>query len=175
MDAWKYKGRKATDVARELDMDIDDFLDAIFTKGYYCCPKCGEIVDVEQLGNDLECPCDNCSCKECDNKGWILSWNTLDDFNEIQKCDACEKFKTDKEASSHAIKELLTPHKKELDEAYKSGYNMACWEKENAGTLKMSEFSLSLIPDEYREGMSINDAMFFNTTVISIAMTISRG
>ena len=60
MDIWKYKGRIATDVAKELNMDIDDFLDTIFDKGYYCCPKCGEIVDIEQLGNTVSGQCDKC-------------------------------------------------------------------------------------------------------------------
>lgn len=112
------------------------------------------------------------ACEVCNDKGWILSWNTEEDFNEIQKCDECEIYKTDKEAAYHAIKELLTPHKEELEKAYQRGYDMACWDKHCAANVKMSMFSLFLIPDEYRDGMSLNTATLFNTTVICIAKGI---
>ena len=55
-----YKGRLAPDVAKELGMEIDNFLDEMFDSGYYYCSHCGEIVDVEQVGTSLNEPCDKC-------------------------------------------------------------------------------------------------------------------
>ena len=63
-EPWKYRSRLATEVAKELKMEIDDFLDELNDAGYYCCPKCGEIVNVEELGNDLDKPCDKCRMKK---------------------------------------------------------------------------------------------------------------
>lgn len=36
-------------------------------------------------------------CSLCDNQGWFLS-NDADGNDEIQKCDTCNVFKSDKEA-----------------------------------------------------------------------------
>ena len=63
-ESHKYKGRMAIDVAGELNMEIDDFLDDLFDTGYYCCHKCGEIVDVEQLGDKLADQCNKCESKK---------------------------------------------------------------------------------------------------------------
>ena len=38
-------------------------------------------------------------CLDCNNQGWILS-NNEDFNNEIQKCDNCDVFKSDKEAQN---------------------------------------------------------------------------
>ena len=112
------------------------------------------------------------ACEECKNKGWLLSWNSDEDFNEIQRCDACEVFSCDEEAAIHVIKELLTPHKEELKKSYQKGYETACYDKLSVANMKMSMLALSLIPDEYREGMDMHTAMLFNTTVICIAKGI---
>ena len=63
-EAYKYRKRLATEVAKELGMEIDDFLDDLFDAGYYCCPKCGEIVDIEQQDNNLNKKCDKCEVRE---------------------------------------------------------------------------------------------------------------
>lgn len=56
----QYKGRIAPDVAKELGMNIDDFLDELWPLGYYHCPVCGKIVDIEEVGDELETPCNRC-------------------------------------------------------------------------------------------------------------------
>ena len=48
------------DVAKELGIDIDIFLDSLIEKGYYHCPKCGKIVNIEEVGDELETPCNKC-------------------------------------------------------------------------------------------------------------------
>ena len=63
-EAYKYKGRNAKEVADELSVSIDFLLDELNDSGYYCCCKCGRIFDVEQLGNDLDNPCDDCRVKK---------------------------------------------------------------------------------------------------------------
>ena len=37
-------------------------------------------------------------CEDCNNQGWIVSFNSEDLKNEIQKCDNCNVFKHDEEA-----------------------------------------------------------------------------
>ena len=39
-------------------------------------------------------------CSLCDNQGWFLS-NDADWNDEIQKCDTCNVFKSDKEAQNY--------------------------------------------------------------------------
>jgi hypothetical protein len=56
----QYVGRIPPDVAKELGVDIDDFLDEIHDQGYYYCPKCGKIVSSEELEDDYENPCNAC-------------------------------------------------------------------------------------------------------------------
>ena len=38
------------------------------------------------------------NCEECNNKGWIDTYNTSSNIQEIQKCDECKVFVSDKEA-----------------------------------------------------------------------------
>jgi ribosome-binding protein aMBF1 (putative translation factor) len=38
------------------------------------------------------------NCELCNSVGWIDTFNTEDRLQEIQKCDDCNIFKTDKEA-----------------------------------------------------------------------------
>jgi hypothetical protein len=53
-------GRMAPDVAKELNIDIDVFLDELWPLGYYHCPKCGKIVNIEEVGETLDEPCNKC-------------------------------------------------------------------------------------------------------------------
>jgi len=56
----QYKGRMAPDVAKELGMEIDDFLDELLAVDYYHCPTCGLIVDIKEVGDELNDPCNKC-------------------------------------------------------------------------------------------------------------------
>lgn len=38
------------------------------------------------------------NCELCNGVGWIDTFNTQEQVQEIQKCDECNIFKTDKEA-----------------------------------------------------------------------------
>jgi hypothetical protein len=51
-------------------------------------------------------------CSLCDNQGWFLS-NDADWNDEIQKCDTCNVFKSDKEAQEFERKEekIIDYHK----------------------------------------------------------------
>ena len=37
-------------------------------------------------------------CNECNDKGWIDTYNTNTNVQEIQRCDECKVFASDKEA-----------------------------------------------------------------------------
>jgi len=65
-DIHKYKGRMASDVAKELRMDIDDFLDDIWDRGYYVCSKCGLVVNEYEL-DELDDPCYKCRENKMEN------------------------------------------------------------------------------------------------------------
>jgi len=53
-------------------------------------------------------------CSLCDNQGWFLS-NDVDWNDEIQKCDTCNVFKSDKEAQEfEAQKKMIKLIKKIL-------------------------------------------------------------
>jgi len=56
----QYIDQKPPDIAKQLGIDIDDFLDSIFEQNYYYCSICGKIRDIEELGNNLESPCNKC-------------------------------------------------------------------------------------------------------------------
>ena len=55
-DVSKYIGMNGRDVADELRMDMDDFLDEIFVLDYYVCRTCGRIMKTE----DINMPCSVC-------------------------------------------------------------------------------------------------------------------
>ena len=38
------------------------------------------------------------NCEECNDKGWIDTYNTSSNTQEIQRCDECKIFVSDKEA-----------------------------------------------------------------------------
>lgn len=92
MEAYKYKGQKAKEVAKNLNMDMDDFLDVIFEQGYYYCQKCREIVDIEQIYLDddhaLDGLCDKCKKKKLgtwDEKRQIAIIWDIDDVQDMAK------------------------------------------------------------------------------------------
>tara|TARA_R100001510_G_C7630432_1_gene189380 strand:- start:999 stop:1163 length:165 start_codon:yes stop_codon:yes gene_type:complete len=37
-------------------------------------------------------------CEECNDKGWIDAYNTNTNTQEIQRCDECKVFASDKDA-----------------------------------------------------------------------------
>jgi len=41
-------------------------------------------------------------CELCLNKGWLLSYNTSTNVEEVQKCDECDVFESDQHAQQHA-------------------------------------------------------------------------
>jgi len=41
-------------------------------------------------------------CELCLNKGWLLSYNTSTNAEEVQKCDECDVFESDQEAQLHS-------------------------------------------------------------------------
>lgn len=41
-------------------------------------------------------------CEACEGRGWLLSWNVDRDVFEIQRCDTCWQFETDREAGEVA-------------------------------------------------------------------------
>ena len=40
-------------------------------------------------------------CEHCDDNGWLFIFNTKTNVDELQKCDNCDLFLTDKEAVKH--------------------------------------------------------------------------
>ena len=49
-----------------------------------------------KVNRDLE-------CDVCYEQGYVHSYNTLSDKDEIQKCDYCNVFESDKKANEHYI------------------------------------------------------------------------
>ena len=45
-------------------------------------------------------------CETCNNNHYIFTFDTKSNEEEIQKCDDCNVFKTDKEALKYVIKGL---------------------------------------------------------------------
>jgi hypothetical protein len=60
----QYIGRYALNVARELGVDIDTLLDELVALDIYHCPKCGFIVEIEEVGELLETPCKKCIARK---------------------------------------------------------------------------------------------------------------
>lgn len=56
--------QNADELAKSLGMNIDDFLDELVDRGYYVCSKCGLIVNIDELGDELEEPCNECKNKK---------------------------------------------------------------------------------------------------------------
>ena len=42
------------------------------------------------------------NCELCLNKGWIWTFNTNTNTQEVQKCDDCNMFESDCDAQKHA-------------------------------------------------------------------------
>jgi len=42
-------------------------------------------------------------CEACSDRGWLLAFNADRQITEIQRCDACERFKTDTQAGEAAV------------------------------------------------------------------------
>ena len=43
-------------------------------------------------------------CKDCNNKGYIYTYNDKNKIDEFQRCDSCKVFKNDLEAREYIIK-----------------------------------------------------------------------
>jgi len=71
------------------------------------------------------------------------------------------------------IKKILEAHIGALKDAYKNGHRIACYSFHNAGMNKMAALAMSLIPEQFRKDMDLQEAMLFNTKVIHIAWELT--
>ena len=55
----------------------------------------------------------------------------------------------------------------ELKEAYQTGYNQACYKHEQAGMMKMFTCFNSIVPHNFRDGLSFPESQVFNSWIIS--------
>ena len=68
------------------------------------CKKCkSEIAIDENTIYPIDCDCGNAinkmeQCEACKDEGFLIAMNTNRDHLEVEKCDLCNKFKSDKEA-----------------------------------------------------------------------------
>jgi len=42
-------------------------------------------------------------CEACRSRGWLLAFNADRQIYEIQRCDTCQRFDSDKEAGEEAV------------------------------------------------------------------------
>lgn len=82
----QYLGRIAPEVAKELGMEIDAFLDDLFDSDYYHCPKCGQIVNLDEQDWDIDKPCEICKARKK-----LIGRNSPEVFKEKGYADNLEE------------------------------------------------------------------------------------
>jgi hypothetical protein len=70
---------------------------------------------------------------------------------------------------NHKQKDLkkIEDNTQELKEPYQKAYNQACNDYSQAGMMKMYSCFNSLVPHNFRDGLSFPESMVFNSWIIS--------
>jgi len=72
------------------------------------------------------------------------------------------------------IRRILEANKAKLKQAYKNGYNLAVYDRDSAGSLKMASMALSIISSSFRKTYNLYECLLFNTKIISIAWSVAE-
>lgn len=90
-------------------MTPEEFLDNLEGGGFWedDCIVCNQTFNAPN--NEEVCPaCITKACNACKGKGWIFAERMEDGVIEVQRCDSCKLYSSDKEAGMAMLDEMAS-------------------------------------------------------------------